>query len=612
MSFYPSIDSQNEGIRVIHLASGSFEDEIRMTLKAVHLIDSPPPEYEALSYVWGTVQCPRPALVNNNPFTITQNLDVALRHLRQSTGERVLWVDAVCINQKDDTEKSLQVQLMGTIYSKATKVTIWMGPAGKDSETFLDCIDEIKSTDTTNINTVLEATSDFFSRDWFTRTWVVQEFELASEEPYMLCGSRSTLLSRAHSLLCSLHTAFDIHWGKQSAAQLAAMQQWSAFIQELAQSIAAWCDNMPLDVAEDYQLEIATRIFYADGLLSVHQALKSSEGGDIAVDEHGETVTDFDNNQSALFPSVLSRVAHLEVSQPVDKIYGILGACRFEGSPILPDYSRPVGSVYAQAMAHIMFSGFEYGYPIWPVGMESSKAAKFELPSWVPDFSRGPFLNARAQASMLGGLVRMCNRQCLTRSMQDTGCCFPFVAFMRDYKTLYAGGVDMGTICESWPLWKPGCKADMDNLAQVVNQVQKRGISSDTLLYALKGADMGATTGSSPCQEKELNDGVADQEPWSGDILGLCQAAASSPARILFVTDNGHVGVTEGSVKAGDLLAGLFGINFPVILRGIDGTFKMVNIAHIAHHDLGHEHISKDVTKDDLLEKYGFSVYAIE
>lgn len=612
MSLYDPIEFHNHSIRIMHLAPGFYDDDIRMTLKPIHLNDLLIRPYEALSYVWGISICPQPAFLNGRSFSITCNLDTALRHLRHSTAEKVLWVDAVCINQEDDEEKSFQVQIMRNIYTKATKVIIWIGPANNDSTIFLDCVDEKETAESSNVKTILEGALSFFSRTWFTRTWVIQEFEHASKEPEMLCGFRSTLLSRAYFFLCDLYFAFDIIWGKESAAQTTGTPKWSTFMQNLASSIAVWCVTSPREIAEDYHKKIGVRMFFTEPMLLIHEAMKSHEEHCTTVNRQGGTTDDgLAIDRHTLFPSVLHRFAHLETTLPVDKIYGILGMCKFEGSAILPDYSRPVGSVYAQAMAHIIFSGFEYGYPVWPAGMDSSTAANFELPSWVPDFSRGAFLNTPAQTVRLGNLYRMCDLRTLTRAIQDTGRCFPFVAFTNDYQTLYAGGVEIGTICESWPLWQPGCQPSTETLAEVLTQVGKKGVSRGALLDALSGANQSTMAKSPAPQEEEIRLSTEGQTPWEDEISSLCQVAASSPGRILFLTDTGHIGITEGSVSQQDVLVGLFGINYPVILRWLDGAFKMANTAHIAHHNLGHENIPIGATEDDLLEMYGFKIYAI-
>ncbi|KUJ08242.1 heterokaryon incompatibility, partial [Mollisia scopiformis] len=98
------------------------------------------PKYEALSYVWGSEENPATICVcdksDDSPFStrktwtsmpITRNLEVALRHLRYSVRRRVLWVDAICINQRDDEEKGRQLPRMGDIYQRARSVAIWLG-----------------------------------------------------------------------------------------------------------------------------------------------------------------------------------------------------------------------------------------------------------------------------------------------------------------------------------------------------------------------------------------------------------------------------------------------------------------------------------------------------
>ena len=64
---------------------------------------------------------------------ITPNLAVALRHLRDSRSEWILWIDAICINQNDLQEWSAEVRRMGDIFSIAWRTLIWLGPDDDDS-----------------------------------------------------------------------------------------------------------------------------------------------------------------------------------------------------------------------------------------------------------------------------------------------------------------------------------------------------------------------------------------------------------------------------------------------------------------------------------------------
>ncbi|KAH7343101.1 heterokaryon incompatibility, partial [Pyrenochaeta sp. MPI-SDFR-AT-0127] len=85
--------------------------------------------YEALSYTWGDPKERLPILVNETEVPVTRNLHAALEHFRSETIDVVLWVDALCINQTDDVEKSKQVDLMTKIYAYATSTRVWLGPA---------------------------------------------------------------------------------------------------------------------------------------------------------------------------------------------------------------------------------------------------------------------------------------------------------------------------------------------------------------------------------------------------------------------------------------------------------------------------------------------------
>ena len=65
--------------------------------------------------------------LNDQPYSLSHNLHLALRHLRSSEASLTLWVDAICINQADMKERNAQVALMSFIFMRAVKVVSWLG-----------------------------------------------------------------------------------------------------------------------------------------------------------------------------------------------------------------------------------------------------------------------------------------------------------------------------------------------------------------------------------------------------------------------------------------------------------------------------------------------------
>ena len=105
---------------------GEIGTEVQVQLETVPLGRSY--KHEALSYTWGSQQESRTITLNGRPgFPVTRNLYNALRRLRKKSTSRRLWIDAICINQRDSLEKSRQINLMGRIYSQAAIVRIWLG-----------------------------------------------------------------------------------------------------------------------------------------------------------------------------------------------------------------------------------------------------------------------------------------------------------------------------------------------------------------------------------------------------------------------------------------------------------------------------------------------------
>lgn len=135
-------------IRLLHVSPSPDENAPISCTLSVHSLN-PDLEFTALSYEWGrpykpTKEHPAPTL-NVNGFTIPiqPNLHNALRHLRGNHADLVIWVDAICINQKDDKEKTQQVGLMAELYSSASKTYAWIGLGTDCSDTAMATLADV-------------------------------------------------------------------------------------------------------------------------------------------------------------------------------------------------------------------------------------------------------------------------------------------------------------------------------------------------------------------------------------------------------------------------------------------------------------------------------------
>lgn len=80
----------------------------------------------ALSYVWGLPNKPRVVYSNLGQSPITESPYSALKRLRNHGLPRMIWIDALCINQGDLSQRDQQVRLMAEIYVRASRVVIWL------------------------------------------------------------------------------------------------------------------------------------------------------------------------------------------------------------------------------------------------------------------------------------------------------------------------------------------------------------------------------------------------------------------------------------------------------------------------------------------------------
>jgi hypothetical protein len=132
-------------------------------------------DFEALSYAWGDKEIVSRILVPDNAFMpIASNLDAFLRHRRDTEKPITLWIDALCIDQNNDQEKSSQVGFMSLIYMGAPRLTIWLGPSRDDSDLAMDQINIMGHSTAFDVlplykREVIDAIGKLMNRDWWRR-----------------------------------------------------------------------------------------------------------------------------------------------------------------------------------------------------------------------------------------------------------------------------------------------------------------------------------------------------------------------------------------------------------------------------------------------------------
>ncbi|KAF7510423.1 hypothetical protein GJ744_006702 [Endocarpon pusillum] len=147
----PTADS----FRFAYLKPGVGQDPIEcelVTRTVKEEVDSATPQWEALSWLWGARGDLRAIIVNGRKFSVTRNLFIALNHLRLRERSRLLWVDALCINQDDIEERSSQIKQMAFLFHRAKNVIAWLGGGDAGSQVVMRLARYLHDFDTGNLS----------------------------------------------------------------------------------------------------------------------------------------------------------------------------------------------------------------------------------------------------------------------------------------------------------------------------------------------------------------------------------------------------------------------------------------------------------------------------
>lgn len=550
-------------------------------------------------------------MLNDHEISITENLAMALKHIQDEVDELALWVDALCIDQSNVEEKSAQVLRMRDIYTAAEYTLVWLGPSAEMSDFIMDSL-EAQSRKYINMGeqpTTLKGSvgsielvqslmernpevidlyskpsfrklvvgyKDLLSREWWRRTWVLQEFVVA-KDVYLQCGSKRAKLDAFESVLTMVGPLFTAQ-----SSVMASTRDWL----QLKTEMEAF-SKVPAHTA-------------AHEMFLVRHQYKG----------YGPRLADllFKFNRGAVLD------IRLKATDPKDKVYGLLGlASDFESLDITPNYAQSVEDVYTEAATKILAKGDLIYLQLCKYDPHSA------LPSWVPDlrqdisvspndlgFTNKPFCAGfmpkwtgfpRALQSNPRVLaVEACRISCV-KEMGDVldrtedypipslQICHRFMvqidAFLRQAAALdiCPYGPSSKDIEEFEPDWFEPAQyripvADKETSEGVTRATKQSKVRCESLLAvihayytAMRAMEDGSTTAAAIFS----NVLQSNYDKFGSYMATLAFNAGRRP----FITENGYVGVGPGCLEKGDEVVLFLGGSVPYVLR-TDSTGRRV------------------------------------
>ncbi|CAJ0551442.1 Ff.00g113720.m01.CDS01 [Fusarium sp. VM40] len=360
--------------------------------------------YNALSYTWGSPRdgpsdpnnAPNTSiLLNGHPLEVQPNLYDALVELQISCSGGHIWIDALCINQYNTNERSVQVSAMDQIYGQASRVIVWLGKAFPELETGLKAAKRIGTESVPKtLRMIGTQTWDFssdlstmpkrygmepidqeeaiglvtlFMSNWLVRIWIIQEVSLTNDV-VILCNARFTEFD------CVGYTAAFLHYSGlfQSVLDLVPRDRPGIYLRgginifqaERIQLLREWCKG-----EKSLWVDVLAMIDFEAGLGKYH------------------------TKSSAMFLlRLLFSTFGMQSTDPRDSIYGLGGILKHmvaeEGLCLplefQPDYNIDIKELLQNVACKIIETTDSLVY--LSLVKDPSMRETPGLPSWVPDF----------------------------------------------------------------------------------------------------------------------------------------------------------------------------------------------------------------------------------
>ncbi|OCK73913.1 HET-domain-containing protein, partial [Lepidopterella palustris CBS 459.81] len=320
------------------------------------------PSYSALSYTWGGQEPNVWIIVNGRWFAITPKLNSflrqAVRHTRDAVGWRggYLWVDSVCINQKDNREKSEQVRFMKQIYEQAEKTLVWLGHEPEETKYGFEVMD--------NWGKDTKA----FGKDLAEQSHGSQEIASGAKESAKIIPEERNRKIRGLLTLTS----------RESWRRVWIIQEATAA--KSADATVIWCG--PFFEQLDKFISAATfllvyAVWYgrpgmlhdesAEALRTISAIKKRRRDENVRIDPY----------------SVLPYTSLMRASDPRDKIYALMPLTIKSAAEVFtPNYDLPARDLFISVAEYMIYQDQNLNV----LGL-SGGTRNVDVPTWMPDWT---------------------------------------------------------------------------------------------------------------------------------------------------------------------------------------------------------------------------------
>lgn len=576
------------------------------------------PSYLALSYVWGQGEG-ESIIVDGEILPVTWNLYKCLRDLRHAGVDGWLWIDAICINQSDDAEKSRQVQQMRQIYERSLHVMAWVGcdEMLKALKTASEVITARASSTTYGVKTVTRPT-DGSRLAWFNKEEQNTSSSITMLDPshFMeILPSNPALLKEltedvvaqltdsavgdhwsAYDSMCSLKEFFTKSlWNRiwilqefASARELSLVDQTrSLSIQDLFIVWAVLYHSVNLIVDNRFDSKLVRNIKSMAPLMLQSCALPT--------------------RKSRTLFELLRATGGFCATDPRDKVFALSGiAADWEELGIPTNYSKPCGTVY-QEVARALVEKYGPSILSFNAGLQRDHWKKIStdslfmrkplevgpIPSWCPDWTLPS--HHTIVADRLPGFVRFAaggNRSSRAGS----------IFFSSKLGRLSLPAVRIGLVsalCRPIEVQTGSDNSsvvtqmfsDIRMLADEISEKGELAMDLEAVLFSTpithqRPEEKGPRDSHQSCEEKLRAGYRILCQRQEQDLLAahpeeahfyLAEASRRSGGRALFSSSLGYIGLGPVAMMPGDALVIFFEADVPYVIRTLkNGNYQLV------------------------------------